>query len=96
MANRSGNSRNSVKLYFLGSKITADGDYSHEIITIDSKAGTQPRKPPFEEADALGAKPERSQAAQTAAQNGAGLTCPRPARSFLVLSEPGAQTARRE
>ena len=26
-----GNSGNSVRLYFLGSKITADGDYSHEI-----------------------------------------------------------------
>ena len=26
-----GNSENSVRLYFLGSKITADGDYSHEI-----------------------------------------------------------------
>ena len=31
MANRWGNSGNSVKLYFLGSKITADGDCSHEI-----------------------------------------------------------------
>ena len=30
MANRWGNSGNSVKLYFLGSKITADGDCSHE------------------------------------------------------------------
>ena len=28
--NRWGNSRNSVRLYFLGSKITADGDCSHE------------------------------------------------------------------
>ena len=26
-----GNSGNSVRLYFLGSKVTADGDYSHEI-----------------------------------------------------------------
>ena len=26
-----GNSGNSVRFYFLGSKITADGDYSHEI-----------------------------------------------------------------
>ena len=26
-----GNSENSVRLYFLGSKITADGDCSHEI-----------------------------------------------------------------
>ena len=31
MANRWGNSGNSDRLYFLGSKITADGDYSHEI-----------------------------------------------------------------
>ena len=31
MRNRWGNSRNSVRLYFLGSKITADGDCSHEI-----------------------------------------------------------------
>ena len=31
MANRWGNSGNSDKLYFGGSKITADGDYSHEI-----------------------------------------------------------------
>ena len=31
MANRWGNIRNSVRLYFLGSKSTADGDYSHEI-----------------------------------------------------------------
>ena len=29
MANRWGNSGNSVRLYFLGSKITADGDCSH-------------------------------------------------------------------
>ena len=29
--NRWGNSENSVRLYFLGSKITADGDFSHEI-----------------------------------------------------------------
>ena len=28
---KSGNSGNSVRLYFLGSKITADGDCSHEI-----------------------------------------------------------------
>ena len=33
MGNRWGNSRNSVRLYFLGSKITADGDCSHEIKT---------------------------------------------------------------
>ena len=31
MANRWGNSVNSVRLYFGGSKITADGDCSHEI-----------------------------------------------------------------
>ena len=31
MANRWGNGGNSVRLYFLGSKITADGDCSHEI-----------------------------------------------------------------
>ena len=31
MANRWGNCGNSVRLYFLGSKITADGDCSHEI-----------------------------------------------------------------
>ena len=31
MANRWGNSGNSVRLYFLGSKITAYGDCSHEI-----------------------------------------------------------------
>ena len=31
MGNRWGNSGNSVMLYFLGSKITADGDCSHEI-----------------------------------------------------------------
>ena len=31
MGNRWGNSGNRVRLYFLGSKITADGDCSHEI-----------------------------------------------------------------
>ena len=31
MANRWGNSGNSVRLYFLGSKITVDGDCSHEV-----------------------------------------------------------------
>ena len=31
MANRWGNNGNSERLYFLGSRITADGDYSHEI-----------------------------------------------------------------
>ena len=31
MANRWGNSGNSVRLYFLGSKITAGDDWSHEI-----------------------------------------------------------------
>ena len=31
MANRWGNNGNGEKLYFWGSKITADGDFSHEI-----------------------------------------------------------------
>ena len=31
MANRWGSNANSVRLYFWGSKITADGDCSHEI-----------------------------------------------------------------
>ena len=31
MGDRWGNSRKSVRLYFFGSKITADGDCSHEI-----------------------------------------------------------------
>ena len=31
MGNRWGNSRNNVRLYFGGSKITADGNCSHEI-----------------------------------------------------------------
>ena len=31
MANQWGNNGNSESLFFLGSKITADGDYSHEI-----------------------------------------------------------------
>ena len=31
MANRQGNNGNSDRLYFLGPKITADGDHSHEI-----------------------------------------------------------------
>ena len=31
MGNRWGNSGNSVRLYILGSRITADGDCSHEI-----------------------------------------------------------------
>ena len=31
MANRWGNNGNSERLYFFGSKITADGDFSHEI-----------------------------------------------------------------
>ena len=31
MANRWGNNGNSERLYYLGSKITADCDYSHEI-----------------------------------------------------------------
>ena len=43
MANRCGNNGNSERLYFLGSKITADGDWSHEIkrcLLIGSKAMT--------------------------------------------------------
>ena len=36
MGNRWGNSGNSVRLYFLGSKITADGDCSHEIKRRDA------------------------------------------------------------
>ena len=31
MTNRWGNNGNSERLYFLGSRITADGDYNHEI-----------------------------------------------------------------
>ena len=31
MGNRWGNSRNTVRLYFLGSRITVNGDCSHEI-----------------------------------------------------------------
>ena len=31
MGNRLGNSGNNARLYFLGSRITADGDCSHEI-----------------------------------------------------------------
>ena len=31
MANKWGNNENSDRLYFLGSRITADGDCSHEI-----------------------------------------------------------------
>ena len=43
MANRWGNNGNSDKLYFLGSKITADGDCSHEIkrhLTLGRKVMT--------------------------------------------------------
>ena len=43
MANRWGNSGNSDRLYFLGSKITADGDYSQEIkrcLLLERKALT--------------------------------------------------------
>ena len=43
MANIWGNSGNSVRLYFLGSKITADGDCSHEIkrpLLLERKAMT--------------------------------------------------------
>ena len=31
MANRWGNNRNSDRIYFGGSKITAEGDFNHEI-----------------------------------------------------------------
>ena len=34
MTNRCGNNENSERLYFLGYKITADGDCSHEIKTL--------------------------------------------------------------
>ena len=43
MANRSGNDLNSERLYFGGSKITADGDCSHEIkkcLLLERKAMT--------------------------------------------------------
>ena len=45
MANRWGNSGNSDRLYFLGSKITADGECSHEIKTLGpwKKSYDQPR-----------------------------------------------------
>ena len=45
MANRWGNNGNSERLYFGGSKITADGDYSHEIkrhLPLGKKAMTNP------------------------------------------------------
>ena len=35
MANRWGNSGNSVRLYFLGLQITANGDCNHEIKMLD-------------------------------------------------------------
>ena len=44
MANRWGNSVNSDRLFFLGSKITADGDCSHEIkrcLLLGGKAMTK-------------------------------------------------------
>ena len=46
MANRWGNNGNGDRLYFLGSKITADGDCSHEIKTLASwkKSYDQPRQ----------------------------------------------------
>ena len=43
MANRWGNNGNSETLYFLGLKITADGDCSHEIerrLLLERKAPT--------------------------------------------------------
>ena len=48
MANRWRNSGNSVRLYFLGSKITADGDCSHEIkrcLLLGRKVMTNPNSP---------------------------------------------------
>ena len=41
-----GNSGNSVRFYFLGSKITADGDCSHEIKTLTpwKESYDQPRQ----------------------------------------------------
>ena len=45
MGNRWGNSGNSVRLYFLGSQITTDGDCSHEIkrcLLLGRKAMTNP------------------------------------------------------
>ena len=47
MGNRWGNSGNSVRLYFLGPKITADGDCSHEIkktLTPSKESYDQPRQ----------------------------------------------------
>ena len=46
MANRWGNSGNSERLNFGGSKITADGDYSHEIKMLApwKKSYVQPRQ----------------------------------------------------
>ena len=45
MGNRWGNSRNNVRLYFGGSKITTDGDCSHEIkmLTPWKESYDQPR-----------------------------------------------------
>ena len=46
MGNRWGNSGNTVRLYFLGSKISADGDCSHEIkrrLLLGRKVMNQPR-----------------------------------------------------
>ena len=46
MGNKWGHSGNSVRLYFLGSKITADGDCSHEIkrcLLLGRKVMTKPR-----------------------------------------------------
>ena len=47
MGNRWANSGNSVRLYFWGSKITADGDYSHKIkrrLLLGKKSYDQPRQ----------------------------------------------------
>ena len=40
MANRWGNSGNSETLYFGVSKITADGDFSHEVMKRDASPGS--------------------------------------------------------
>ena len=46
ITNRWGNNGNSDRLYFFGSKITADGDCSHEIKTLApwKKSCDQPRQ----------------------------------------------------
>ena len=46
MANRCGNNGNSDRLNFLGSKVTSDGDWGHEIKTLApwKKSYDQPRQ----------------------------------------------------